>query len=91
MKGYLRHIYSKLLKKTFLEPCIVIYGDHTVFIENISKVYEIDECCVSVGTVIGNVTVYGHSLTAKNCTADSLNICGKISSCEIERRSSFGS
>lgn len=89
MKVLIKRIYSELLKKAYLEPCIVIYGDRRVFIENICKVYEIDECCVSVESVIGNITVLGQSLVARDCTSNSINIYGKISSCEIERRNSL--
>lgn len=89
MKGLIKRIYGELIKKAYIEPCIVLYGDRRVFIENISRVYEIDECCVSVGTLIGNISVFGQSLVTQSCTQNSLNIYGRITSCEIERRNYF--
>lgn len=86
MKKLSEHLRKLLLDKSYSESCVVIYGNNHVFLENIKRVYELDEFCVSAGTRSGDITIYGTELKVKNCKTNSLNIYGRISSCEIKRR-----
>lgn len=86
MKRLVARFHNMLISNSYLDSCVVIYGDSHAFIENIKRVCELDEFCVSVCTYSGDITIYGTELKAENCKRNSLNIYGKITSCEIKRR-----
>lgn len=86
MKRLLARFRNILISNSYLDSCVVIYSDSHAFIENIKRVCELDEFCVSVSTYSGDITIYGTNLKAEDCKSNSINIYGKITSCEIIRR-----
>lgn len=84
MSTFIQRIEDKIREKAFMDSYVSMFSTKEVIIENVKNVFEANEIMTRVKAGRNSITVWGENLRISSYNSNTVMICGKISSVEVE-------